>query len=106
MHKEKNPLITLKNGLEISIQASRSHYCEPRKDYLPTGQCYTEMEIGPIKKKEKKLVPPYILEYEEKSFGTKKNPTLVFPYVPVDLIKRFIQESGGIVKGCLPTGER
>ena len=104
MYKEQNPLITLGNGLQISIQASRTHYCEPRKDYLLKGEEYTKMEIGPIK--EKKLVPSYIKYYEEKPYSNTKDPILVFPYVPVDLIKKFIQESGGIVKGCLPTGER
>lgn len=109
-NKKPNPIITLGNGLRISVQASSSHYCKPQEDYLSRGEEYTEMEIGPISQKNKKFMPLYILQYEEKPFDSKvkkkKEQTLAFPYVPVEDIKKFIQESGGIVKGCLPTGER
>jgi len=84
MFKPQNPRLKLGNGHTISVQASRTHHCEPRNDYGP----YSEVEISFNGK-----APRYLTPYQ--------NDT-VHSYVPVQLITRLIEENGGIVEGELP----
>ena len=105
-HKEKprekpiNKRIIFNNGGSVSIQASHTHYCEPRNDEGP----YSEMELGfPSQGTE---IPQSLLQYEETSQGGKGegfNPNeSVYGYVPVSVIKELIDANGGIQSGELP----
>jgi hypothetical protein len=82
--------LVLADGTELSIQAGRSHYCEPRTD-SPNGDYdyYDSFEIGfPSKEIEE------ILEYAEEP----ESPTgTVYGYVPKTVIENFINARGGVV---------
>jgi hypothetical protein len=99
-NKPTNPRIFFNNGGSISIQASRTAYCEPRNDEGP----YSEMELGfPTQGTE---IPDSLLRYEETSqegMGEDFNPyESVYGYVPVAVIKELINVNGGIKSGQLP----
>lgn len=90
--------IYFNNGGDISIQASSSHYCEPRDDQGP----YTEMELG-YPGRGTKIINS-LLQYaegrhSEEDFDQYKT---VYPYVPVSLIKELIEANGGVKSGELP----
>ena len=84
MFKKQNPLLKLGNGRRLSVQASRTHHCEPRNDYGP----YSEVEIS--------------LQGEAPRYLTPYQNDTVHSYVPVQLVTRLIKENDGIVKGELP----
>jgi hypothetical protein len=99
-YKPNNPRIYFNNGGSVSVQASHTHYCEPRNDEGP----YSEMELGfPSQGTE---IPQSLLNYEETSQGGKGegfNPyETVYGYVPVDVIKELVDANGGIKSGELP----
>lgn len=99
-YKPNNPRIYFNNGGSVSVQASHTHYCEPRNDEGP----YSEMELGfPTQGTE---IPDSLLQYEETSQGGKGegfNPyETVYGYVPVAVIKELINANGGIKSGQLP----
>jgi len=81
---ENHPAITCNDGFTVSVQASGFHYCTPRDNAGP----YTCVELGypsetPI---------PEIMEYAE----DPSNPTgTVYAHVPVELVKKLIDEHGG-----------
>ncbi len=83
----KRPRIYCKNGFNISVQASKHHYCKPREN-IQYGT-YTKVELGMPSKE-----IPELEEYKE----IKEEPQTmsVFPYVPIELIEKIIQENGGI----------
>lgn len=98
--KPLNPKIKFNNGGSASIQASRTHYSEPRNNVGP----YTSMEIGyPSEGTE---IPDSLLKYEETSQhgkGEGFNPyDSIYAYVPVSVVKEFIEANGGIASGELP----
>jgi hypothetical protein len=72
--------VECKDGFKVSIQASHSHYCTPRKD---DAEYYTHVELG-----FPNMIPPdYILEYAE----DEEYPTdTVYAYVPVELVNQMI----------------
>lgn len=77
--------VTCQNGLTLSVQASSTHYCEPRNNEGP----YTHVEVGfPNRKLEA------LMEYAE-SF-TRPIDT-VYAFVPVALVEQVILENGGIM---------
>ena len=78
------PHILCKDGLKLSVQASDTHYCRPRRNKGP----YYEVEIGfPSEKIEE------LMEYAEDA----KNPTgTVYGNVPVDVVDSIIEAHGGI----------
>lgn len=99
-YKPLNPKIKFNNGGSASIQASRGHYSEPRNDHGP----YTSMEIGfPSEGTE---IPDSLLKYEETSQhgkGEGFNPyESIYAYVPVSVVKEFIDANGGISIGRIP----
>lgn len=69
------------DGFTISIQASRWHYCVPRET-IATGD-YTYVELGFPSEREKIL--------EKFREGT------VYPYVPIEVVEKVMQNHGGIV---------
>lgn len=80
----------LKNGMELSIQASRHHYCSPR-DSKSTE--YTSVEVG-MNGRIKELCGH--IEWEDDDPSDDK--FTVYSYVPVLLLDTVINQNGGIVR--------
>jgi hypothetical protein len=78
------PAIVCGDGLRLSVQASDTHYCEPREIYGP----YSAVEIGFPSE-----VVPEIMEWAE----TPVTPTkTVYGWVPVEVLDAVIAAHGGI----------
>lgn len=78
------PQIMLNNGMSISVQASGRHYCVPKTNKGP----YTHVEVGVFNDAE---VPEDWAKYEDDNNG-------VFGYVPVELVRKFIEGCGGEIE--------
>lgn len=81
------PLIRCADGFEMSVQASRFHYCTPRET-LKSGN-YDAWEIGFPSAKEEALLP-YIDD------GDKDPTDTVYGYVPTELVDAVLEKHGGI----------
>lgn len=68
------------DGFCLSIQASRAHYCVPRKT-IKSGE-YSFVEIGRLSEYQKKI--------ETYRSGS------VYAYVPIEDVEELIKEHGGI----------
>jgi hypothetical protein len=85
-YQHLRPKVVCKDGTTLSVQASRTHYCQPRMGGFGP---YREVEVWP------EVAPPqswgkyYDGEYE-------KGVTGVFGYVPVELVQDFIDGHSGI----------
>ena len=93
--------IFFNNGGDISIQASRTAYSQPRDNEGP----YTHMELG--YPSEGTVLPKNVLKYVEQGGvynddGSENPYKNVYPYVPVSVIKELINANGGIKSGQLP----
>ena len=73
------------DGFNISIQANRYAYCEPRKN---EAWPYTKVELGYPSK-----LDDLIDEYAEDPDTTET----VYGYVPIDVVNQLIEKHGGIV---------
>ena len=81
-YKELASKIVCQDGVEISVQCSRFHYCEPRSDDGP----YTAVEVGfPTEDP-----PESWAEYADGNY-----PADVYGYVPAELVRQFIESHGG-----------
>lgn len=82
-----NRRVICADGYSVSIQASDSAYCQPRKDFKDIAM-YHSFELGfPSEKDET------IMEYCEDArdpIGT------VYPYVPREVVEKLIEKHGGI----------
>jgi hypothetical protein len=78
------PLIICNDGFQFSVQGSKIHYCEPRKNQY----WYSEMEIG-FPNQEEELIKSYA---ENESDLTQT----VYGYVPCELIQQVIDKHQGI----------
>lgn len=76
------------DGLELSAQASATHYCSPRNGAGP----WVQVEVGfPSQRVEE------FMEYAENPDA----PTdTVYGYVPVSVVEAVINSHGGIVQAC------
>jgi len=81
------PRLKCADGFVMSVQASATHYCEPRA-YLVSGD-YNQWEVG-FPNKEDELLMPYA---EEEDFPTDT----VYGYVPTQVVNEVIAKHGGIV---------
>lgn len=73
-------------NIDVSIQASKSHYSTPRSDNV---ERYTHVELG----YPSETPPDYILEYAE----DPDNPTeTVYPHVPIEKVVQWAAEKGGM----------
>lgn len=72
---------TCADGFTISIQASRGHYCTPRRDLKDCE--YTHLELG------------YPSEHEDLLDGYREGT--VYPYVPIEVAGQVVEKHGGIV---------
>jgi hypothetical protein len=80
--------IKCSNGVVMSVQASRFHYCNPRNDQGP----WETVEVGYPSEKIDDLMPFAV---------DKRNPTdTVYAHVPIEVVAKIIDESGGF---CLDT---
>ena len=80
------PRVECKDGFTMSVQASRTHYCSPRKD-LDDGN-YNSVEVGYPSETE-----PLIMEYAE----CPDEPTgSVYAQVPIEIIDEVIKKHGGM----------
>ena len=82
-----NRRVICADGYSVSIQASDSAYCQPRKDFKDIAM-YHSFELGfPSKEDET------IMEYCEDA----RDPTgTVYPYVPREVVEKLIEKHGGI----------
>ena len=82
--------VYFKSGFDISIQASKTNYSNPRADIGP----YTEVELGFPSAHE-----PLIIGYAE----DPDNPTeTVYGYVPAGVVQALSIKHGGIEEGEMP----
>ena len=81
---DNRPAIICKDGLAMSIQASRSHYCTPRDNWGP----YTAVEIGYPTERIEEFMP----------YADPPNaPTeTVYGWVPVEVVEEVIAAHGGL----------
>lgn len=88
-HRLAYPL-ELADGTILSVQASTSHYCEPRETTPRANyNWYEEFEIGFPTKVIAKLIP-----YAEDD----SDPTnTVYGFVPKALIREVVEDCGGVV---------
>jgi hypothetical protein len=133
--KSLYPAIKMKSGLEMSVQASRTHYCTPRSDFGP----YDRVEVGfPNRVVGELLIyqelPPKVYSYlpafmanslagiiykisnwlmrfpEVRTrifYSMGSNPLMaVYPHVPVNVIDKIVEKNGGITHIVLGHGER
>ena len=78
------PLIKCADNFEMSVQASKFHYCEPRLD----SSYYVSVEVGFPSEKEDLL-----MEWAD----TPEDPTgTVYGWVPVEVVEEVIEKHGGI----------
>ena len=90
--KENAPRVKCGDGFSMSVQASKNHYCFPRKD-VPFDRStigYTEVEVGYPSEYEAELMP-YV---EDEAFPLQT----VYAYVPVKVVDAIIAKHGGIVE--------
>ena len=79
------PWIVCNSGLIMSVQASHSHYCNPRQDDVDK---YISVEIG-----FPNMVVDELLPYAE----CEDEPTeTVYGWVPVELVDEIIEKNGGM----------
>jgi len=89
----KNKVIVCKDGFEMSVQASETHYCSPR---INDAEKYSTVEVGFPSDLE-----PLLMEWADDD----DNPTgTVYGYVPATVISLVCVKHGGIVSGELPPG--
>jgi hypothetical protein len=87
------PFAIMADGFTVSIQASKTHYCEPRENEV---KFYSKVELGYPSAPDE-----LILEYAEDQI----NPTsTIYGYVPVSIVDKLIEKHGGIVKVGRYTG--
>ena len=80
----RNPYLICKDGFQMSVQASETHYSAPRG----FADKYSEVEIGYPSD-----VENLIMDYCEDD----NNPCeTVYGYVPVNIVDRVIEKHGGI----------
>ena len=80
------------DGFNMSVQASKTHYCSPKVDGYQA--IYSHVEIGYPSEREA-LLDEYA---EDKDRYTET----VYPYVPSQLVALIIAKHGGMVSGELP----
>ena len=80
--KELHDHIFCADGTKVSVQASHTHYCTPRNDTGP----YTRLEVG-----YPSADPPEAWA----KYADGEYPSDVYGYVPVAMIREFIEAHGG-----------
>ena len=90
MKNNNRTTVKCKDGFTMSVQASKSHYSEPKNDEGP----YSEVEVG---------FPSHydinLIKYAEQPH---KPTDTVYGYVPAHVVQMVIDAHGGMVEGELP----
>ena len=79
--------IICKDGFNVSVQASKTHYCSPRDNNGP----YDAVELGFPSRTMGKAFNEY------KDDSRSRQTDTVFAYVPVYLIEELLAKHGGII---------
>ncbi len=79
------PRVVCNDGFSISIQASETHYCEPRQSKISN---YKSVELG-YPNFEEELIKEYAEEGDDLT-GT------VYGWVPVEIVDKLLEKHGGI----------
>ncbi len=88
-----NKKVICADGFEMSVQANRSAYCDPRID---NAERYIAVEVGYPTAEE-----PLLMEWAEEP----GSPTdTVYAWVPAERVSLVIAKHGGIVSGEVPVG--
>lgn len=83
---EKTRRLTCKDGFTVSVQASKFHYCVPRKN---KAWPYHSVE----------LEFPSELDDLIKNYANECDTTdTIFPYVPIEIVNKLIEKHGGIAE--------
>ena len=92
---KNNEVIVCADGFTMSVQASATAYCYPRRNFADR---YLEVEVGFPSEKEGLLLPH--IE------GSKEDDPreCVYAYVPAEIVTAICAKHGGIVTGELPAG--
>jgi hypothetical protein len=93
--------VEFNNGGKVSIQASSTHYSEPRNDEGP----YNRVEIGYPTRNTR--IPKSMLRFIEQGLNHREDGELdpydnVYPYVPASIVRKLIQMNGGVKSGEVP----
>lgn len=84
--KQMMPHIHCMDGTKLSVQASKNHYCTPRKDNGP----YNTVEVGYPE------TDPGLM-WEKYADDPNAPPTeTVYGYIPIELVSFYIGAHGGI----------
>lgn len=89
-YQEIRPRVTCKDGYEISIQASRLHYCNPRENFLEE---YESVELG-YPNRYDELIDEYAEDFDDDG---KACTNTVFGFVPIEIVEKLIEKHGGII---------
>ena len=74
--------IVCADGTKLSVQASHTHYCDPRNDEGP----YSTVEVG---------YPTVTPPRSWKPYADGEYPSDIYAHVPVALVRRFVKRHGG-----------
>lgn len=77
-HKVR-PQLVCADGMELSVQASHFHYCNPRRD---REEHYSHVEV--------------MTDRSYPSLGRKDTSRGIYPFVPVADVNRLIHKHGGV----------
>lgn len=88
--KTNYPRVYCRSGFNMSVQASKTNYSEPRDDTGP----YTAVEIG-----FPSAADPLIIGYAEMPDAPTET---VYGWVPAGLVTALVSKHGGIESGELP----
>ena len=78
------PALVCKDGFKVSVQASATHYCNPRDNDGP----YTEFELG-FPSEQDSLIQEYA--------GEADKPTdTVYGHVPLTTVLSLLEKHGGV----------
>jgi hypothetical protein len=73
-----------RDGFQVSVQASTSHYCKPRDNF----GLYTKVELG---------FPSESVEvWMEYADDPDRPTTTVYGYVPIELVEAVLKAHGGV----------
>jgi|688.fasta_scaffold180697_3 hypothetical protein len=78
------PELICKDGFSMSVQASETHYCDPRQNEGP----WCEVEVGYPSAEE-----PLLFQYAETQGEWTKT---VYPYTPIHVLAQVVERHGGI----------
>lgn len=85
LHFQLVPQMVCADGFEMSVQAGRTHYCDPRYD---GEREYDSFEVGYPSEQDDLLTP-----YAE---DRRRLTETVYGYVPADVIDAVIVKHGGL----------